>query len=642
MIAELALFSLILSFCFALLQCIVPAWGLYRHNTVCMLVAKPCAIIQLSLLILSLTGLITAFLTNDFSINTVLEHSAQSLPWYYQIGAVWGGHEGSFLLWVVLINVWAVLWLLFNRKQSNQWIASVLAIMGAISASFLFFLIKTSNPFLRNYKMGLQNGSDLNPLLQDPGLLMHPPMLYFGYVGFVIVFALALAGLIQANVDKQWAKATRPWVVLAWMMLTLGIVLGSWWAYHVLGWGGWWFWDPVENAALLPWLVATALVHSLIVTERTGALKSWTLLLAMLVFVLCIIGTFLVRSGILVSVHTFANDPARGMFLLILVAIMSFAAFSIYAWRAPHLHSTYQFELVSRESFLLTNNLLLLVLMATVLLGTLYPVFIQLFGSTRLSVGAPYFNTVFIPLTVPLIVLMGIAPECYWKKTNVKKLSTVLRSNIIVSVVIALAINWLISEKIDFKVLLGCWLSTWLLLSTIRYYGCYCWKKRRLSLRQLGVFFAHVGVGVMILAITVESHFTVHSDMRIFPGEQFSLGQFDFVLNNMEQQYQQNYDALIIYFKVSKNQKYLTTMHVEQRQYRVATTAINTVSIKSTLFYDLYLVLGEHFADNSWAVRIDYKPMIRWIWFGGILLILGGLASLVSGYNRTRKEKEIL
>jgi cytochrome c-type biogenesis protein CcmF len=630
MIVEFALFALILSFSFATLQCLVPAWGLYRHNTACIKVAIPCAIMQTLLLLLALTGLVYAFLTNDFSIRYVMEHSATLLPWYYQMGAVWGGHEGSFLLWITLINSWGMVWLFFNRAQADEWCATVLAIMGGISAGFLYFLIKTSNPFLRNYVLGIQNGSDLNPLLQDPGLLIHPPILYFGYVGFVMVFALALTGLIRNQINQAWARLTRPWAILAWMMLTLGIILGSWWAYHVLGWGGWWFWDPVENAALLPWLVATALVHSLIVTERTGALKSWTLLLAMLVFVLCIVGTFLVRSGILVSVHTFANDPSRGMLLLILVAIVSFSAFSLYAWRAPHLQTSHQFQLVSRESCLLGNNLLLLVLMATVMLGTLYPVVIQIFGSTRLSVGAPYFNSVFVPLSIPLIVLMGIAPDCYWTKTDLKKLFIILKPNIMISLVMALILNLCLSEKFNIMIFMGCVLAMWLLVSTSTYYLRFCWQSKRFSMQKLGMSLAHIGVAIMIFSITVVSHLTQQVDMRVSLGEQFPLGKFQFTLEKFEQQPKKNYETMLTTFKVNKNKEYFTTMTVEQRQYAIARMAINTVSIKATLFYDLYLVLGEHFSDDSWGVRVYYKPMIRWIWFGGILLLFGGLASMVS------------
>lgn len=630
MLVEFALFILILSFCFAVVQFVIPSWGLAQNNHICMATAKPCAVVQFVLLTMSLAGLVYAFLTNDFSIQYVADHSTYNLPWYYKIGAVWGGHEGSFFLWIVMINGWSTLWLWFNYNAEQRWVTRVLSIMGVISAGFLFFLIQTSNPFVRNYESTLSFGRDLNPLLQDPGLLMHPPMLYFGYVGFVIVFALALAGLLENNISQQWGKATKPWATIAWMMLTLGIILGSWWAYHVLGWGGWWFWDPVENAALLPWLVATALIHSLMVTERTGSLKRWSLFLAILVFILCIIGTFLVRSGILVSVHAFANDPSRGLLLLILFSIIGFIAFIIYAKRASYLLENSQpFQLLSRESAILANNLLLLVMMGTILLGILYPVVIQVLGFTPLSIGAPYFNTVFIPLAIPLILLMGIAPECYWIKSNGKALFKIVSPLMSISIFISLIASYLLIGSLNFKMILGIFLSSWLFLSTTNYYIKVILRRKKISLQHLGVFFAHNGVAMMILAITIVSNMTLQTEVRVAPGEQFKLGEFSFTLNDIKNGSQSNYDTLNVYFRIDKKNAYLATMKAEQRQYSIAQTVLNTVSIKATLFYDLYLVLGEQFNDGSWAIRAYYKPLIRWLWIGGLLLLLGGLIGII-------------
>ncbi len=631
MIPELGYFALILALGMALIQAIFPLLGIWRDKMSWIVLAKPVALGQFLFLVLSFFCLIYAFVTDDFSVAYVAQNSNTQLPLLYKVAAVWGAHEGSVLLWVTILGFWTALVAVFSKKIPLQMHARVLAVLGFISSGFLLFLITTSSPFRRLLLNTPAQGIDLNPLLQDPGLASHPPMLYMGYVGFSVAFAFAIAALLTNKVDAAWARWMRPWTIAAWCFLTLGITLGSWWAYRVLGWGGWWFWDPVENASFLPWLAGTALIHSLLVTEKRGSFKSWTLLLAICVFSLSLVGTFLVRSGVLVSVHAFANDPARGKFLLLFLAVVIGCGLLLYALRAPFIKGGSYFSLLSRETFLLANNVLLIVAMTTILLGTLYPLIIDALGLGNISVGPPYFNAVFVPLMIPLLFLMGVGPLCYWREMNLKVLLMRLLYPAIIAVFLSLLLLLMTTDKIPVMVFIGLALACWVILVTVKSMLLKGWP---LSFNHIGMALAHIGIAVCVIGITMTSYYKLERDVRMQPGDITTVGAYDFKFMGLTNLQGPNYTGLIADFQVTHKDQFVTLLHAQKRLYTAQQIPDTRAAIDAGIFRDLYVALGDPLNNNAWAVRIYYKPFVRWIWWGGLLMVLGGICALKNSISK--------
>ncbi|MFB9887532.1 heme lyase CcmF/NrfE family subunit [Balneatrix alpica] len=624
MIPELGLLALILALCLSVLLALVPLWGTWSGNAFWMRFAVPLVNGQFVFIALSFACLVWAFVTDDFSVAYVASNSNSQLPWYYKFSAVWGGHEGSMLLWVLILSGWtfAVAWRSQHLPLDIQ--ARVLAIMGLISVGFLLFMLLTSSPFARLLPNVPADGRDLNPLLQDIGLIMHPPMLYMGYVGFSVAFAFAIAALLSGRVDAAWVRWTRPWTNAAWTFLTIGIALGSWWAYYELGWGGWWFWDPVENASFMPWLVGTALLHSLAVTEKRGEFKSWTVLLAILAFSLSLLGTFLVRSGVLTSVHAFASDPSRGYFILMLLAITVGGSFLLYAWRGASLSSQASFELFSRETMLLLNNLLLLVMTVVVLLGTLYPLVSDALELGKLSVGPPYFNLLFVPLTAILSVLLGAGIAVRWKR----HLGSQWRRQLLWPLLITLlgGTLCLLLEQEVWLSALGTLMALWIVANTLLEMG------KRIAVtrwRQSGGFWgmhlAHLGLAVTIMGVTWVSLHAQEQDMRMQAGDKVAVLGFDIKFIGTHHFEGPNFISDRGHFQIYRDGKRIAELYPEKRKYLVQNTVMTEAAIRPSLFEDIYIALGEPLEDGAWAVRVHIKPLVRWIWLGGLLMGIGGL-----------------
>lgn len=633
MIAEVGLFCLILALLFSVLLVMVPTLGLFKNNLHLQAAADVYVYGQCVFIALAYAALTFCFLSNDFSVIYVLNNSSLALPWFYKLCAVWGGHEGSMLLWVSILSVWMLLVCCYSRSLEPALRVRVLVILGALSAGFLLFLLITSNPFLRQFEgLGQVVGRDLNPLLQDPGFLFHPPMLYMGYVGFSVAFAFALAALWLGRMEPAWAKWTRPWTLAAWCCLTLGITLGSWWAYRELGWGGWWFWDPVENASFMPWLVGTALIHSLAMNEQREELKSWTLLLAITAFSLSLVGTFLVRSGILVSVHAFAVDPARGLYILMFLFTVIGGSLLLFALRSKTMYSARKAHIFSREGALLLNNLFLWVVMLTVLMGTLYPLLIDALGMGKLSVGAPYFNAVFVPLMVPFLVLMGVGVHLRWKRASWKELFLRLR----LPLLICFLLPWFWSSHR--AVVLGAMLGVWVCLSTLM--ACYERIKQRgffaMGQAFVGMVIAHLGVAVTVIGIAVSQGLGVEEDLKLLPGQQtvFAGYHLDFVSESSLTG--PNYHGTKACFKLSyKGVERL--IYPEKRIYDAGHMPMTEAAIDATFFRDIYVALGEPLGEEAWSVRLYYKPLVRWIWGGGFLMCLGGVLAMMHGRYRRKR-----
>jgi cytochrome c-type biogenesis protein CcmF len=591
-----------------------------------------------------------SFITNDFSVLNVATNSNSQLPLHYRLAATWGSHEGSLLLWTLMLALWTVAVSLFSRNLPEVMVARVLSVMGFISMGFLLFMLLTSNPFARLSPVPF-DGRDLNPLLQDPAMVAHPPMLYMGYVGFSVAFAFAIAALIGGKLDATWARWSRPWTTVAWMFLTCGIALGSWWAYYELGWGGWWFWDPVENASFMPWLVGTALIHSLAVTEKRGGFKSWTVLLAIAAFSLSLLGTFLVRSGVLTSVHAFATDPKRGIFILAFLVIVIGGSLLLYAWRAKQVGLGGKFDVVSRESLLLSNNVLLTVAAGSVLLGTLYPLIVDAFGGAKLSVGPPYFNLVFVPLMAPAMFLMGIGPIARWKKASLPDLVTRLRWAFVISVISAVALPFVFGQW-KWLVSLGLLLAIWIVTTVF----ANLWERVRVTTGQLSTFqklraqsrsyygmqVAHLGVAVFVVGVTMVTGYQLEQDVRMAPGSTVSAGGYDFRFDGVSNVNGPNYVAGRAEITVSRNGKEIEKMFPEKRNYTASGNVMTETAIDSGLFRDLYVSLGEPVGGGSWTVRVYYKPFVGWIWGGALLMAIGGgLAVSDRRYAlAARKERE--
>ena len=636
MIPELGHFALILALCLAIVQGTVPLLGASLGKPGWMALARRAAWGQFFFISLAFAALLNAFINNDFSLVYVASNSNSALPLPFRISALWGAHEGSLLLWALLLSFWTVAVAIFSRSLPQDTIAHVIAIMGLISIGFLLFMLLTSNPFDRIPINAIpSNGRDLNPLLQDIGLVMHPPMLYMGYVGFSVAFAFAVAALMGGHLDAAWARWSRPWTAIAWVFLTIGIALGSWWAYYELGWGGWWFWDPVENASFMPWLVGTALMHSLAVTEKRSSFKSWTVLLAIFAFSLSLLGTFLVRSGVLTSVHAFATDPARGVFILIFLGIVVGGSLTLYAWRAPKVKGLGGFQLLSRETLLLSNNVLLVVATASVLLGTIYPLILDALNMGKLSVGPPYFNRVFVPIMLVLIVLMGIGPHTRWKKDDPGRLFKRLGGIAIASVLLSLIFAFVLYNEISLGVTVSISLAFWIVLAVLSDLKTRLKNKpgiiagmKSLPREFYSMSFGHLGIAIFTIGVTLTSVYSIERDVRLAPGEDIELAGFTFNFISIEKSQGPNYETSTGLIRVSKDGREIAIMHPEKRFYQVQGRPMTEAAIDAGLFRDLYISLGEPLPDsNAWAVRIYYKPFIRWIWLGALVMAFGGLLS---------------
>lgn len=630
MTPELGHFALILALGMAAIQAVLPLAGAALGRPAWIAVARPAAAGQMVFLSIAFLVLSWGFFVNDFSIAYVAHNSNTALPWYYRLSAVWGAHEGSLLLWSLILGGWTVAVAAASRTLPPVFAARVLGVMGLVSIGFLLFMLLTSNPFERLFPVPLE-GRDLNPLLQDVGLIVHPPLLYMGYVGFSVAFAFAIAALLGGRLDAAWARWSRPWTTVAWVFLTLGIVMGSWWAYYELGWGGWWFWDPVENASFMPWLVGTALIHSLAVTEKRGTFKSWTVLLAIVAFSLSLLGTFLVRSGVLNSVHSFAADPGRGVFILGLLVLAVGGSLLLYAVRAPKVSAPVQFGVLSRESLLLINNVLLSVAAATVLLGTLYPLLTDALGLGSISVGEPYFNTVFVPLMLPLALLTGIGSLARWKQDRLTRLVWALRWGIIAAGVLGIACAWLV-DGVSWLAALGIALALWVAWGALQT----VWERvahrrdRLAALRSTsrgvwGMVLAHLGLGVFIAGVTVVSTLDIERDVRLAPGESLNLAGYDYRFDGVRRASGPNYQAIEGVITIFRDGRQVTVLYPQKRTYLVQRNPMTEAGISAGLFRDLYVALGEPLDDGAWSLRLQYKPMVRWIWLGGLLMAIGGL-----------------
>ncbi len=634
MIPEFGLMALIMAFCFAMVQSLCPlVGGIYGQRGLIVL-GRQAVIGQFCCCLVSIISLSYAFIYSDYSVIYVREHSDHSLPLFYRITALWGGHEGSLLLWVTLLNGWGMWLALRTRDVNENFMAKIFCTLGWVSSGFLLFLLMTSSPFAREFVNLPLSGKDLNPILQDPGLAIHPPMLYMGYVGFAIAFAFSIAILIEGKFSRETATMLRPWVLGAWGFLTLGIILGSWWAYHELGWGGWWFWDPVENASLLPWLVGTALIHSVMACEKRGVLKSWVVLLGIISFALSLLGTFLVRSGVLISVHAFANDPTRGTYLLYYLALVILSSFSIFAWRGPRLTREGSFDFLSRETFLLFNNLILLVMMATILLGTLYPMLLDALHLGQISVGQPYFNAVFKPLAMLLIGAMAIGPLCTWQSMTLQKLLKKISKAFVVAAIIALLLTYFIFDKFYLMAFLGTFFSVWLCLSTLQSLFKKGFSFSRLK-EHRSMIAAHLGVAFCAMGVTVTSYHGIERDVRMAPQETVQLGTYKVTFESTSPIEGPNYSGIGANFHLTKNNAHVANLQGEKRLYHVSQMPLTQAAIKPGLFYDVYIALGEVLNHGAWSVRIYYKPLIRWIWLGGLLMVAGAVLGLRRrGYRR--------
>ncbi|SEK10813.1 heme lyase CcmF/NrfE family subunit [Achromobacter sp. NFACC18-2] len=648
MIPEIGLFSLILALLVALAQGILPLIGAAAGWQAGLRVARPAAMGQFALTALAFACLAWSFVHNDFSVLYVAANSHADLPPAYRFAAVWGGHEGSLLLWQTLLTAWTLAVALCSRRLPLAFAGRVLAVMGWISVGLLLFMLFLSNPFERLIPPAMA-GRDLNPLLQDPGMIVHPPMLYMGYVGFSVAFAFAIAALLSGELDALWARWVRPWTLAAWTFLTIGILLGSAWAYYVLGWGGWWFWDPVENASFMPWLAGTALIHSLIVTERRGAFRSWTVLLAICTFSLSILGTFLVRSGVLTSVHAFAVDPSRGLYILAFMTVIVGGSLALYAWRAPSVGLGGGFSLLSRESLLLSNNVVLTVAAGSVLLGTLYPVVLDVLAWGKISIGPPYFEAVFVPLMTPALFLMGVGPVARWKQAEVPDLARRLKAAFGVSVLTAVLAPLAMPGPPRFgspMIVLGLWLAAWPIASA----AAHAWQRitdgegevlRRLARQPrswYGMLLAHAGVGVFIAGVTLANGYEVKRELRLEVGASHEAGGYGFTFAGIGPAAGPNYSAQRAVFRVTRDGRPVVTLYPEKRLYTVQDMALSQADIDSGFSRDLFVALGEPVGENAWTVRIQVKPFMTWIWTGCILMALGGLLAAGDGrYRRTQQ-----
>ena len=646
LIPELGHLAMILALCLALVQSTLPLIGAWRGDRLWMSLAVPAARGQFCMLLFSFACLTWAFVNDDFSVAYVASNSNSALPWFYKFSAVWGAHEGSLLLWALILGGWTMAVSIFSRQLPEVMLARVLSVMGIISVGFLLFLIVTSNPFERLLPNAPADGRDLNPLLQDFGLIVHPPMLYMGYVGFSVAFAFAIAALLGGRLDAAWARWSRPWTIVAWAFLGVGITLGSWWAYYELGWGGWWFWDPVENASFMPWLVGTALIHSLAVTEKRGVFKSWTVLLAIAAFSLSLLGTFLVRSGVLTSVHAFAADPARGVFILIFLLMVVGGSLTLFAVRAPVVKSTVGFTLWSRETLLLANNLVLVVAASMILLGTLYPLVVDAVSGAKMSVGPPYFNALFVPLMALLMLVMAVGMLVRWKGTPLTWLLGMLKQVLIASTLCA-AVAWLLMGVFNWAVLAVFFLAAWVFMAGLR---DLLDKTRNTGLlRGIGglprsywaMQLAHAGFAVCAIGVVLVSNYSAERDLRLAPGEALELDGYSFTFEGAKHHEGPNYTSDRGTIRVRQDGRQVAVLHPEKRLYTVQNMPMTEAGIDAGFTRDLYVALGEPLEDGAWAVRVHIKPFVRWLWLGGLMMGLGGLLAASDRRYRTKVRSSV-
>lgn len=645
MIPELGNFALVLALSLALLLSVLPMVGVHRNNHMLMSLSRPLCSGIWVFMVVSFACLAYAFLNDDFSVAYVSRNSNTLLPVYYKFTGVWGGHEGSLLLWVLMVASWTYAVSLFSRNLPLDILARVLSVMGVISVSFLVFMLLTSNPFDRLMLNPPSEGSDLNPLLQDFGLIVHPPFLYMGYVGFSVAFAFAIAALLTGKLDAAWARWTRPWTNAAWAFLTIGIALGSWWAYYELGWGGWWFWDPTENVAFMPWLVGTALIHSLAVTEKRGVFKSWTVLLAIAAFSLSLLGTFIIRSGLITSVHAFAVDPERGLVLLAILLVVIGASLFLYALRAPVVKGTASYTATSREVFLLINNILLVVATAGILLGTLYPLIHEAINgeANKVSVGPPYFNTIFLPLMALLVMFLSVGSISRWKKTSVTHLKQQLGKVLLASVLLGIVVPLVVTREVNIAIFVAVTLALWIVFGILRDIQVKTANKenllqglRSLSLSYYGMQIAHLGMAVIILGICLTSHYSVERDVRLAPGQSLEIGNYEFIFEGVTRQPGPNYQAEAGVISVLKNGNEYLTMHPEKRTYFANGSVQTEADIDVGFFRDLFVALGDPRGEGAWVVRIHFKPFVFWIWLGAFLMAAGGITAILDKRYRIR------
>ena len=636
MIPEIGQFSLAIALTLALVLGTLPILGAAKGIPGFVAVARPAAQGVFVFVAIAFACLVWLFVNNDFSVQYVASNSNTSLPVEYRVAGVWGGHEGSLLLWVQMLAVWMLAVSVFSRNLPDEMVARILGVMGLVCVGFLLFMLTTSNPFDRLLPAAA-DGRDLNPLLQDPGMVFHPPMLYMGYVGFSVAFAFAIAALLDGRLDATWARWSRPWTTAAWIFLTLGIALGSAWAYYELGWGGWWFWDPVENASFMPWLVGTALIHSLAVTEKRGSFKVWTVFLAIFAFALSLLGTFLVRSGVLTSVHAFATDPRRGIFILAFLAVVVGGSLALFAWRAPRIGLGGRFAMVSREALLLTNNAILVTAAGAVMLGTLYPLILDALGLGKISVGPPYFETVFVPLMAPALFLMGVGPIARWRESSVPELAQRLKWALAVSVVAAIAVPFAIGQWTAMKSF-GLLLAFWIFTSAAA--GARG-KLRSMTRAQLGMLVAHVGMGVFVVGVAMVKGYEVDQDLKMEPGDTSTIGGYTFRFDDVGERNGPNYVAARGTVTVMRGGTTVATLHPEKRLYKVQNMPMTEAAIDTGLTRDLYVSLGEQVGARAWTVRIYHKPFVSWIWGGCVIMALGGLvAAMDRRYRMATRRQE--
>ena len=642
MTPELGHLALILALLVALVQGVLPLIGAQRDDAAWMAIARPAAQTQFVLVALAFGCLTAAFLGNDFSVAYVAEHSHSKLPTVYRAAAVWGGHEGSLLLWVLILCTWTLAVTLLSRQLPRAVVARVVGVLGLVAFGFHLLILTTSNPFLR-LLAAPREGRDLNPLLQDPGMVAHPPMLYMGYVGFSVAFAFAIAALIGGRLDATWARWSRPWTTAAWTFLTLGVALGSAWAYYVLGWGGWWFWDPVENASFMPWLLGTALVHSLAVTDKRGAFKSWTVLLAIGTFSLSLVGTFLVRSGVLTSVHAFASDPRRGMFILAFLVLVIGSSLALFAWRAGNVGLGGSFALLSRETLLLVNNVLLAVAAGSVFLGTLYPLFVDALGLGKLSVGPPYFNTVFVPIMVPLLVLVAFGPSARWKQLDVRDMARRLRLAAVLAVLAGALLPLLVGDHWSAMAAVGLLLAVWIIAATgfdVRDRLRSGWPPRAFW----GMHVAHVGLAVTVVGIVMVKSHELEKDVRMAPGDTVHIAGYAVRMLGVKDATGPNYAAQRGEFELARDGNVQGVLHPEKRLYFSSPMPMTDAAIHRDLVRDVYVALGEPLPEagvNAWSVRVYYKPFVSWIWGGGLMMALGGALAAADRRYRLRQREAV-
>ncbi len=641
MIPEIGQLALILALCMALAQSLFPLIGAQLGIGSWVALARPTAWAHLLFMLVAYGCLTYAFLVHDFSVLYVAQNSNTALPTLYLISGVWGAHEGSLLFWAVTLAIWTGTVTLFSRSVPAEMEARVVGVMGLVSVGFLMFMLFTSNPFDRLPNPPME-GRDLNPLLQDPGLALHPPMLYMGYVGFSVAFAFAIAAMLGGRLDAAWARWSRPWTNVAWVFLTLGIVLGSWWAYYELGWGGWWFWDPVENASFMPWIVGTALMHSLAVTEKRGAFKAWTVLLAIFTFSLSLLGTFLVRSGVLTSVHAFASDPSRGVFILKFLGVVIGGSLLLYSWRASQIRSSIHFGVVSRETGLLLNNVLLVVIAAFILLGTLYPLVLDALGMRKISVGPPFFNFFFNLFAVPLALLVGVGSLARWTRDTGGRLWRKVGFPLVLSLVVGPGAILFLAPALDWKAVLGVTLALWVTLTTL----VWLWGQRKggsVSRAGWGMVLGHIGIAMFALGIALSSEYSTEKDVRLEPGQTYQLAGYDFLFKGVGDLQGPNFTGARGTVEVSRDGNRLVDLYPEKRSYRSG-MPMTEAGIDAGLFRDLFVALGEPLGDGgAWSVRIYHKPFVRWIWLGGLFMAFGGLLAAFDRryYRLARKARAV-